>query len=104
MTIGINFQFRNAKSIFKFKKSVITQKLENSSYNVHDTIGLKLLSRLKLRFTHLDGRKLRLGFNDTVNPMCPCRADKRPLNIFFCVAIAFLPRDLNFSIIFTVFY
>ena len=62
---------------------------------------MKLLSRLKLQFTHLNGRKFRLGFNDTVNTMCPCGADERPLKIFFWVTIAFLLKDLKFLIVFT---
>ena len=71
----LNPEIRNAKSIYKFKKSIITEKLENSLYNVHDHIGVKLLSRLRLQFTHLNEHKFRHGFNDTVNPMCPCGTD-----------------------------
>ena len=44
-------------------------------YNVHDPIGMRLLSRLRLQFTHLKEHKFRHGFNDTVNPMCPCGTD-----------------------------
>ena len=62
-----NPEIRNAKSIYKFKKLIITEKLENSLYNVHDPIGMKLLSRLRLQFTHLNEHKFRHGFNDTVN-------------------------------------
>ena len=36
---------------------------------------MKLLARLRLQFTHLNEHKFRHGFNDTVNPMCPCRTD-----------------------------
>ena len=77
MTNGINLnpEIINAKSIYKFKKSIITEKLENSLYNVHDPIGVKLLSRLRLQFTHLNEHKFRHGFNDTVNPMCSCGTD-----------------------------
>ena len=71
----LNPKIRNAKSISKFKKSIITEKLENSLYNVHDPIGVKLLSRLRLQFTHLNEHKFRHGFNDTVNPMCSCGTD-----------------------------
>ena len=71
----LNPEIRNAKSIYKFKKSIITEKLENSLYNVHDPIGVKLLSRLRLQFTHLNEHKFRHGFNDTVNPMCSCGTD-----------------------------
>ena len=49
----------------KFKKSVITQKLENSIYNVHDFIGVKLLTPLRVQFTNLNEKYH--GFNDTVN-------------------------------------
>ena len=68
----LNPEIRNAKSIYKFKKSIITEKLENSLYNVHDHIEVKLLSRLRLQFTHLNEHKFRHGFDETVNPMCAC--------------------------------
>ena len=55
----LNPEIINAKSIYKFKKSVITEKLENSLYNVHDPVGVKLLSRLRLKFTHLNEHKSR---------------------------------------------
>ena len=71
----LNPEIRNAKSIYKFKKSIITEKLENSLYNVRDPIGVKLLSRLRLRFTHLKGHKFRHGFSETVHSMCPCGTD-----------------------------
>ena len=79
----LNPEIRNAKSIYKFKKSIITEKLENSLYNVHDPIGVKLLSRLRLQFTHLNEHKFRHGFNDTVNPMCPCGSDIETTEYFF---------------------
>ena len=40
----LNPEIRNAKSIYTFKKSIVTEKLENSLFNVHDSIGVKLLS------------------------------------------------------------
>ena len=33
---------------------------------------MKLLSHLRLNFSHLNGHKLRHNFNDTVDPMCTC--------------------------------
>ena len=59
----------------KFKKSIKIEKLENSLYNVHDPLGVKLLSRLRLQFSHLNEHKFRHGFSDTVNSMCPCGAE-----------------------------
>ena len=78
----LNPEIRNAKSIYKFKKSIITEKLENSLYYVHDPIGVKLLSRLRLQFTHLNEYKFIHGFNDTVNPMCPCGTDVETTEYF----------------------
>ena len=45
---------------------------ENSVFTVHDINGLKLLTSLRLNFSHLNEHKFRLNFNDTINPMCLC--------------------------------
>ena len=42
----------------------------NSSYNVNDTIGLKLLTRLQLGHSHVGDHKSRQNFQDCVSPMC----------------------------------
>ena len=39
---------------------------------MHDTEGLKLLTRLRLNFSHLNEHKFRHGFKNTVDPMCKC--------------------------------
>ena len=49
--------------------------IENSLYSVHDPLGVKLLSRLRLQFSLLNEHKFTHGSNDTVNPMCPCRTE-----------------------------
>ena len=36
---------------------------------------MKLLSRLRLQFIHLNGHKFRHGFSETVHPTCPCGTD-----------------------------
>ena len=33
------------------------------------------LTRLRLKFSHLNEHKFRHGFNDTINPMCACRTE-----------------------------
>ena len=47
---GINLipDVRNTKLIYKLKKSIKIEKLENSLYNVYDPFGVKLLSCLRL--------------------------------------------------------
>ena len=34
--------------------------------------GFKLLTRLRLNFSHLNEHKFRHNFKDTINPMCSC--------------------------------
>ena len=63
---------RNAKSINIFKKSIVSEKKENSLFCIYDPLGVKLLTRLRLRFSHLNEHKFRHGFSDTINPMCAC--------------------------------
>ena len=43
---------------------------------------MKVLSRLRLKFTHLNEHKFRHGFNDTVNPICPCGAKVDTTELF----------------------
>ena len=42
----------------------------NSTYNLNDTKGLKLLTRLRLGLSHLGDHKFRHIFQDCVSPMC----------------------------------
>ena len=66
---------RNAKSLSFFKRSIVSQEKENSLFSVYDPSGAKLLTRLRLQFSHLNEHKFRHGFNDTFNPMCACGAE-----------------------------
>ena len=41
---------------------------EKESFSVYDPLGAKLLTRLRLDFSHLNEPKFRHGFKDTLNP------------------------------------
>ena len=71
---GINLiQKSETQNLYiNLKNQLNLKKLKSSLYNVHDPLGVKLLSRLRLQFSHLNEHKFRYGFNDTINPMCPC--------------------------------
>ena len=47
----------------------------NSTYNINDTKGLKLFTRLRLGLSHLGDHKFRHNFQECVSPMCYCRQD-----------------------------
>ena len=69
---NLSVETRNAKSINIFKKSILREKKENSLFSICDPVGVKLLTRLRLKFSHLNEHKFRHGFNDTINPICAC--------------------------------
>ena len=67
-------EIRNIVSVNKFKESIISfiRPKENSVFAIRDTKGLKLLTRLRLNFSHLNKHIFRHGFKDIVDPMCKC--------------------------------
>ena len=69
---NLDAKARNAKSIKFFKKIIVTDNKENYVFSVYDPYGVKLLTRLRLQFSHLKEHKFRHGFGNTVSPMCGC--------------------------------
>ena len=67
-------KIRNIESINKFKVAIFNfiRPKANSVFNIHDTNGIKLLSRLRLNFSHLNENIFRHSFNNRVDPMCTC--------------------------------
>ena len=60
MKVGI----KSAKSFRTFKKSIINERKENSLFHICDPFGVKLLTRLRLQFSHLNEHKFRHGFSN----------------------------------------
>ena len=46
--------------------------LPNSLFNACDPLGIQLLTRLRVGLSHLRDHKFKHGFQDTINPLCPC--------------------------------
>ena len=53
---------------------IVIEKKVKSLFSVYD-LGVKLLTRLRLQFSHLNKDKFRYGFGDTVSSMCGCNAE-----------------------------
>ena len=60
----------------KIQKTLIkiNRTKENSVFGVSDIYGVKLLTRLRLNFSHLNEHKFRHNVNDTISPICSCGA------------------------------
>ena len=74
---SLNINIRNSSSINVFKKELLKfiRPEPNSTYNINDTKGLKLLTGLWLGLSHLGDHKFRHDFQDCVSPMCYCGQD-----------------------------
>ena len=63
---------KNTDSLAMFRKILLTfiRPLENDTYGIYDPLGLRLLNRLRLGFSHLREHNFRNNFAD--NPLCSC--------------------------------
>ena len=70
----LNDDIKKIELIKKLKKTLIKiiRAKENTVFGDSDIYGVKLLTRLRLNFSHLNEHKFRHNFNDTINPMCNC--------------------------------
>ena len=71
---NLSEELRNIDLTKTFKLSILNfvRPRENSVFAVRDINGLKLLTRLRLNFSHLNEHKLRHNFNGTINPTRSC--------------------------------
>ena len=65
---------RNSETINAFKQPLLPSisPLENSIFNIFDPEGLKLLTRLRLGFSHLNEHRFRQNFQECLNPLRTC--------------------------------
>ena len=72
----LNYDIKIIESIKKILKTLIKiiRTKENSVFGVSDIYGIKLLTRLRLNFSHLNEHKFGHNFNETINPMRNCGA------------------------------
>ena len=75
----------NTKSFLIFRNSFlkIERPMQNSIYNIHDPVGIKYLTRLRLGLSHLNEHKFRHNFQDCLNPLCSCSLEVKTTNHYF---------------------
>ena len=79
---NLDLSIRNSESIAIFKSRLLSliRPSQNSVYNIFDPTGLKLLTRLRLGFSHLNEHKFRHNFQDCLNPLCLCSLEIEDTN------------------------
>ena len=74
---NLSDDIKSLPSPISFKKALLSfvKTSENSVFAIHDNNGIKLLTRLRLNFSHLNEHKFRHNFLETLNPMCSCGSE-----------------------------
>ena len=78
----LDINLRNVISILIFRNSLlkIGRPMQNSIYNIHEPVGIKYLTRLRLGLSHLNEHKFRNSFQDCLNPLCSCSLEVETTN------------------------
>ena len=85
MVCKLDISLRKTENIERFKsmlKDFFNLK-QKSLFAIHDPAGVKLLSRLRLKFSHLNEHKFRHNFKDALSPMCDCGSETETTDHFF---------------------
>ena len=57
---------------FKSRLLLFIRPVPSNVYDIFDPMGLKLLTHLRLGFSHLNGHRFRHNFQTCMNPLCSC--------------------------------
>ena len=83
----LDIEICNSASLEIFKKHLLNFIRPNSSnvFNINKPLGLKLLTRLRIGFSHLKEQKFKFkrNFQDSVDPLCSCGNDIESTVHFF---------------------
>ena len=96
----LDLNSRNSASLNAFKKKLLNfiRACANSIFDIHNPLGIKLLTRLRLGLSPLHEHKFKHCFQDTLNPLCESAKDIESTMHFFLHCTNFLiPRQTLFQ-------
>ena len=81
----LDSEFRNADTYVSFRKMLLNfiRPIGNSTYKIYYLLGIKLLTKLRLGFSHLSEHKFRHNFADSLNQLCSCSLETESTFHFF---------------------
>ena len=81
----LNPDITNIKSSITFRNSLLKsiKPLPNNVFDACDPHGLKLLTRFRVGLSHLREHRFNHGFNDIIDPFCPCNMEIESVSHFF---------------------
>ena len=99
--LDINIKSMTSYTAFKNALSSFIRPKHVDTFGIHNPIGLQLLTRLRLGFSHLNEHKFRHNFRDFLNPLCECKLKPETTSHFslrshlFQVEVATLLNDIK---------
>ena len=88
----LDCHIRSADSIKIFKKYILSfiKPMPNCIYIIHNPLGVKYLTRLRIGFSHLKEHKFKYNFQDSIGSMCSCISGiETTINFFLhCASIS----------------
>ena len=91
---------RNSASLNTFKKKLLNfiRPCANNIFDIHNPLGIKLLTRLHLGLSHLHEHKFKHCFEDTLNPLSECGNDtESTMHLFLHYTSFLIPRQNLFK-------
>ena len=81
----LDLKIWQSKTLLTFQNALIKigKPIPKPIYNVHNPVGLKLLTRLRLGLSHLNQHKFNHNFQDCLNPLCSCSLEVESASHFF---------------------
>ena len=81
----LDHTLRNSKSYNNFKNLLlkIGRPMRKPTFNIHNPLGLKLLTRFRLRLSHLNDHRFNYNYEDCINPLCSCSLEVESTVHFF---------------------
>ena len=94
---NLDDSIRNSESVAIFKSRLLSliQPFQSNVYNIFDPIGLKLLTRLRLGFSHLNEHKFRHDFQECLNPLCLCNFEIEDTTHYLLLCQYFSEHRIN---------
>ena len=88
----LDSEIRSAEAYAFFRKMLLNfiRPIANSTDKIYDPLGIKLLTRSRLGFSHFSEHKFRHNFADSLNPLCSCSLETESTFHFF-------PRCQNYT-------
>ena len=100
--IKLNFNIRTSSfNIFRVNLIKIIRRIPNSVFGIFNPLGLELITRLRVRLSHLNEHRFNHNLNDYINPLSTCSLDTESTIHYFLYcnyynsARIFFLNDLN---------